>query len=72
MKKKEQEFKKFKETVHRSIWKSEREVRKVVQRSIKMILGNVDQKQTLRVMEVTNKLETDVLGAIEIKTQEEN
>ena len=42
MKKKEQEFKKFKETVHRSIWKSEREVRKVIQRSIKMILGNVD------------------------------
>ena len=72
MKKKEQGFKKFKETLHRSVWKSEREVRKVVQASIKRILESVDEKQTLRVMEVTNKLEASVLGAIEIKTEEEN
>ena len=71
MKKKEQTFKKFKETLHRSLWKSEREVRKVIQANVKRILESVDEKHTLKVMEVTNKLEGNVLGAIDIKVEEE-
>jgi len=56
MKKKEQGFKKMKEALHRGLWKTEREVRKVVQSNVKKILESVDEKSTLKVMEITSKL----------------
>jgi hypothetical protein len=42
LKKKEQTFKKTKEILASAIWKSEREVRRVVQNGIKKILEVVD------------------------------
>lgn len=49
-KKKEQSFKKIKENASSSIWKSEREVRKVIQQNIKKILEVVDQQSTVKVV----------------------
>ena len=42
LKKREQGFKKFKENAISSVWKSEREVRKVIQGTVKKILEVVD------------------------------
>ena len=60
-------FKKLKENAVSSVWKSEREVRKVIQSTIKKILEVVDEQSTIKVVEVTKTLEQNVVGAISIK-----
>jgi hypothetical protein len=50
-----------------SIWKTEREVRRVIQASVKKILEVVDEQSTIKVMEVTKNLEQNVVSAISIK-----
>lgn len=67
LKKKEQSFKRMKENAVSSIWKSEREVRKVIQNSIKKILEVVDEQSTVKVVEATKQLEQSVVNAISIK-----
>lgn len=42
LKRKEQMFKKMKENATSSVWKSEREVRKIIQSTVKKILDVVD------------------------------
>ena len=56
LKKKEQAFKLLKENAISSIWKSEREVRKVIQSVVKKILDVVDEGSTVKVVEVTKLL----------------
>jgi hypothetical protein len=70
MKRKEQNFKKVKENVVSSIWKSEREVRRVIQGSIKKIIDVVDEQSTMKVMEITKTLEQNVVAAISIKVDD--
>lgn len=72
MKKKEQNFKRVKQNVVSSIWKSEREVRRIIQASIKKIIEVVDQQSTIKVMEVTKALEQNVVTAIAIKIDEKD
>ena len=67
LKRREQMFKKLKENAVSSVWKSEREVRKVIQSTIKKILEVVDEQSTIKVVEVTKTLEQNVVGAISIK-----
>lgn len=67
LKKKEQSFKRMKENAVSSIWKSEREVRKVIQNSIKKILEVVDEQSTIKVVEATKQFEQSVVNAISIK-----
>ena len=67
LKRREQMFKKLKENAVSSVWKSEREVRKVIQSTIKKILEVVDEQSTIKVVEVTKSLEQNVVGAISIK-----
>lgn len=67
LKKKEQSFKRMKENAVSSIWKSEREVRKVIQNSIKKILEVVDEQSTVKVVDATKQLEQSVVNAISIK-----
>lgn len=64
-------FKKLKENAVSSVWKSEREVRKVIQSTIKKILEVVDEQSTIKVVEVTKNLEQNVVGAISIKLEED-
>ena len=49
-KKKEQHFKRVKESMANSIWKTEREVRKALQESIKKILSIVDESNTGKIV----------------------
>lgn len=53
-----------------SIWKSEREVRRVIQSSIKKIIEVVDEQSTMKVMEITKTLEQNVVAAISIKVDD--
>lgn len=53
-----------------SIWKSEREVRKVIQNNIKKILEVVDEQSTIKVVEVTKNLEQSVVSAISIRLED--
>ena len=71
LKRREQMFKKLKENAVSSVWKSEREVRKVIQSTIKKILEVVDEQSTIKVVEVTKNLEQNVVGAISIKLEED-
>lgn len=57
----------MKENAVSSIWKSEREVRKVIQNSIKKILEVVDEQSTIKVVEATKQFEQSVVNAISIK-----
>ena len=61
----------MKENALSSVWKSEREIRKVVQSTIKKILEVVDEQSTAKIVEVTKTLEQNVVGAISIKLEEE-
>ena len=46
----------MKENVSSSVWKSEREVRRVLQTAVKHILGVVDSQSTPKVVEITKTL----------------
>ena len=61
----------MKENAVSSVWKSEREVRKVIQSTIKKILEVVDEQSTVKVVEVSKNLEQNVVAAISIKLEEE-
>ena len=61
----------MKENAVSSVWKSEREVRKVIQSTIKKILEVVDEQSTVKVVEVSKSLEQNVVAAISIKLEEE-
>ena len=71
LKRKEQAFKKMKENAISSVWKSEREVRKIIQSTVKKLLDVVDEQSTIKVVEVTKTLEQSVVGSISIKLEEE-
>lgn len=60
----------MKENAISSIWKSEREVRKVIQSAVKKILDVVDEGSTVKVVEITKLLEQNVVSAISIKLDE--
>lgn len=57
LKKKEANYKQFKEGLVNNIWKAEREVRKTVQYFVKNLLTVTDEKNTKAVAELTKSLE---------------
>ncbi len=72
MKKKEANYKTFKESLVNNIWKAEREVRKTVQYFVKNLLTVTDEKNTKAVVELTKGLENSVVNAMAIKIDDKS
>jgi hypothetical protein len=72
MRKKETGFKRLKESITSGQWKAERETRKVIQSSTRQLIELVDEKNTIRVMEVSRLLEQSVLAAIALKLDDKD